>query len=75
MPRRRGLKAEATLADYNRQLATAEDRVRDMLAKAQAEGERLAATIRDKATRRPRDQDQGPGRYRGCRQGGRGPDP
>ncbi len=44
------VKAEATLAQYNKQLAQAEDRVRDMLTKAQADGERLAGVIRDKAT-------------------------
>jgi len=43
-------KAEQTLAEYNRQLASAEERVREMLAKAQADGERLASTIREKAT-------------------------
>lgn len=42
-------KAEATLADYNRQLALADDRARETLAKAQADAERLAATIREKA--------------------------
>lgn len=42
-------KAEATLGEYNRQLAAAEERVREMLAKAQADGERLAGTIRDGA--------------------------
>jgi F-type H+-transporting ATPase subunit b len=42
-------KAEATLAEYNKQLAQAEDRVREMLGKAQVDGERLAATIREKA--------------------------
>lgn len=44
------LRAEQTLADYNQQLAKAEDRVREMLAKAHADGERLAATIREKAS-------------------------
>lgn len=44
------VKAEATLAEYNKQLAQAEDRVRSMLAKAQTEGESLAAAIREKAT-------------------------
>lgn len=43
-------KAEATLAEYNKQLAQAEDRVRSMLAKAQTDGESLAAAIREKAT-------------------------
>ena len=44
------VKAEGTLAQYNKQLADAEDRVREMLIKAQADGERLAGVIRDKAT-------------------------
>ena len=44
------VKAEGTLAEYNQQLAQAEDRVRGMLAKAQADGESLAKTIRDKAS-------------------------
>lgn len=39
-------KAEATLRDYNQQLATAEQRVRDLIAGAQADGERIAAQIR-----------------------------
>jgi F-type H+-transporting ATPase subunit b len=42
-------KAEATLRDYNTQLATAENRVRDMLSKATADGEKLATGIRMKA--------------------------
>ncbi len=44
------VKADTTLAEYNKQLAQAEDRVRNMLAKAQADGESLAAAIREKAT-------------------------
>lgn len=44
-------KAQQTLAEYNKQLATAEDRVRELLAKAQADGERLAGTIRDNASK------------------------
>lgn len=44
-------KAQATLEQYNKQLATAEENVRQLLGKAQADGERLAATIRDNATR------------------------
>lgn len=43
-------KAEATLAEYNKQLSTAEDRVREMLAKAQSDAQRLAETIRGSAT-------------------------
>lgn len=39
-------KAEATLKEYNTQLATAEQRVRDLIAGAQADGERIAAQIR-----------------------------
>jgi len=42
-------RAEATLREYNQQLATAEGRVRDMLAKATADAERLAATIKTQA--------------------------
>ena len=45
------LKAEQTLSDYTRQLATAEQRVRDMLAKAHSDGESLAAKIREGAGR------------------------
>ncbi len=42
-------KAEATLAEYNRKLAEAEGRVRDMLSRAQGDAERLATAIREKA--------------------------
>jgi F-type H+-transporting ATPase subunit b len=42
-------RAEATLKEYNAQLATAEGRVRDMLAKAAADGEAIAANIRTRA--------------------------
>lgn len=42
--------AEETLAKYNAQLAAAEERVRDMITKAIADGERMAATIRQNAT-------------------------
>lgn len=42
-------RAEATLKEYNSQLAAAESRVRDMLAKATAEGEQIAAGIRTRA--------------------------
>lgn len=42
-------KAEATLRDYNQQLATAEGQIRDMLAKAQADGERIATNLRTQA--------------------------
>ena len=42
-------KAEATLREYNQQLATAEQRVRDMLTKATADAEQLAASIRTRA--------------------------
>lgn len=40
------LKAEASLKEYNTQLAAAEQRVRDMIASATADGERMAAQIR-----------------------------
>ena len=43
------VRAEATLKEYNTQLATAETRVRDMLAKATADGEAIAAGIRTRA--------------------------
>jgi F-type H+-transporting ATPase subunit b len=39
-------RAEATLREYNQQLAAAEQRVRDLIAGAQADGERIAAQIR-----------------------------
>jgi F-type H+-transporting ATPase subunit b len=39
-------RAEATLAQYNQQLATAEQQVRDILAKAGQDAERLAANIK-----------------------------
>lgn len=42
-------RAEATLREYNTQLATAETRVREMLAKATADGEGIAAGIRARA--------------------------
>jgi F-type H+-transporting ATPase subunit b len=42
-------RAEATLRDYNQQLATAEDKVREMIARATADGERVAANIRTRA--------------------------
>lgn len=42
-------RAEATLKEYNAQLAAAEGRVRDMLAKATVEGEQIAAGIRTRA--------------------------
>lgn len=42
-------KAEATLREYNQQLATAEQKVRDMLNKAAADGETIAAQIRTHA--------------------------
>ena len=42
-------KAEATLKEYNAQLAAAEKRVSEMLAKATAEGEQIAAGIRTRA--------------------------
>ena len=39
-------KAEATLREYNTQLAAAEQRIRDMISTATADGERMAAQIR-----------------------------
>jgi F-type H+-transporting ATPase subunit b len=42
-------KAEATLRDYNNQLAAAESRVREMLSKATTDGEQIAAQIRTRA--------------------------
>jgi F-type H+-transporting ATPase subunit b len=42
-------KAETTLREYNQQLATAENKIRDMLAKAQADGERIATNLRTQA--------------------------
>jgi F-type H+-transporting ATPase subunit b len=42
-------KADATLKEYNAQLAAAEDRIRDMLSQATADGEKLATSIRMKA--------------------------
>ena len=42
-------RAEETLRQYNAQLASAENSVREMLAKATADGERLATTIRMQA--------------------------
>jgi F-type H+-transporting ATPase subunit b len=39
-------RAEATLREYNTQLASAEQRVRDMIAAATADGERMATQIR-----------------------------
>lgn len=48
-------KADATLKEYNAQLAAAESRVRDMLAKATAEGEQIAANIRTRAQQEAED--------------------
>ncbi len=42
-------RAEATLKEYNAQLATAEERVRQLIAGATADGEKLATNIRMKA--------------------------
>ncbi|WP_428939409.1 F0F1 ATP synthase subunit B [Fontivita pretiosa] len=42
-------RAEATLREYNAKLASAEDQIRQMLANATLEGEKLATTIRMKA--------------------------
>src|SRR5689334_17585822 len=43
------VRAESTLKEYNGQLAAAESRVRDMIAKATADGETIAASIRTRA--------------------------
>jgi F-type H+-transporting ATPase subunit b len=48
-------KAEATLRQYNEQLAAAEGRVREMLSKATQDGERLAAQIRAQAQQEAED--------------------
>jgi F-type H+-transporting ATPase subunit b len=42
-------KAEATLRQYNEQLATAEGKIRDMLAKAQADSEKIATNLKMQA--------------------------
>jgi F-type H+-transporting ATPase subunit b len=51
-------RAEATLKEYNSQLAAAETRVRDMLAKATADGEAIAANIRTRAQQEAEDTKQ-----------------
>jgi F-type H+-transporting ATPase subunit b len=43
------LRAEATLKEYNAQLAAAEQRVREMIAKAGEQGEQVAANIKSQA--------------------------
>jgi F-type H+-transporting ATPase subunit b len=43
------IKAEATLKEFNQQLATAEARVRDILSKGAADAEQLATSIRTRA--------------------------
>jgi F-type H+-transporting ATPase subunit b len=48
-------RAEATLKEYNAQLAAAEKRVSEMLAKATAEGEQIAANIRTRAQQEAED--------------------
>ncbi len=42
-------KAETTLREYNQQLATAEGKIRDMLAQATTDGERIATNLRMQA--------------------------
>jgi F-type H+-transporting ATPase subunit b len=42
-------KADATLKEYNTKLGAAEDRIREMLSQATADGEKLATSIRMKA--------------------------
>ena len=49
------VRAESTLREYNTQLAAAESRVRDMLAKATAEGETIANGIRARAQQEAED--------------------
>ena len=48
-------RAEATLKEYNSQLAAAEKRVSEMLAKAAADGEAIAAGIRTRAQQEAED--------------------
>lgn len=48
-------KAQATLDEYNRQLATAEQKVREMLAQATRDGENLATQIRARAQQEAED--------------------
>jgi F-type H+-transporting ATPase subunit b len=48
-------KAEATLKEYNNQLATAEQRVRDMITAATADAERMAAQIRTRGEQEAND--------------------
>jgi F-type H+-transporting ATPase subunit b len=43
------VRAEATLREYNQQLTTAEQKVRDMLEKAAADAEKIAARLRTQA--------------------------
>src|SRR5688572_32332046 len=42
-------RAEATLAEYNTQLATAEGKIREMMAKASADAERVTTNLRMQA--------------------------
>ena len=42
-------RAEATLGEYNQKLATAEDQVREIIVKAQADAERIATTMKMQA--------------------------
>jgi F-type H+-transporting ATPase subunit b len=49
------VRAESTLKEYNTQLAAAESRVRDMLAKATADGETIANGIRTRAQQEAED--------------------
>lgn len=48
-------RAEATLKEYNTQLANAQAQIRDMLTKAQADGEKLATSIRMQAQKEAED--------------------
>jgi len=48
-------KAEATLKEYSAQLAAAENRVREMITKAAAEGERIATDIKMRAQKEAED--------------------
>ena len=42
-------RAESTLSEYNQRLATAEQQVRDLIAKAQSDAEKIAANVRMQA--------------------------
>src|SRR5438874_13361011 len=48
-------KSEATLKEYNNQLAAAEQRVRELISAATADGERMAAQIRSRGEQEAND--------------------